>query len=133
MSDTIKSDFQEFLEDHAEDIDYTVRSYSGRSMYGKNCIGIDTDNVYTTIALLAFQAGQDDFEHFQDLIDSMRVDSMGKGSILYWPKETFVETVDLCERCSVALCNHCGKCHAEDCSDRVEQSSDDCDGEGPDA
>jgi hypothetical protein len=122
----MKSDFQEFLEDNATDCSYTVRAYSGRSMYGKECIGIDCEDAITTIAQLAFQAGQDDFTKFQDMIDSMRVDSMGRGSIVYWPREKYEAAKDVCAACSVELCGHCGQCHASDCPQGTEPTIQAC-------
>lgn len=55
-------------------------NYSGRSMYGKKCVGITTNNP-TMIIEQAAQFG----------ILGAKLDSMGKDSIVYWPKIEYVE------------------------------------------
>lgn len=55
-------------------------NYSGRAMYGKNCIGISYQGYdYTEVIEFAIENG----------IKGAKVDSLGKGHIIYWPAITF--------------------------------------------
>lgn len=83
-----------------ENTELYIRSYSGRFMYGKNCVGITTDNpvdcvldiVSEYIALSdddrqVYLDGDTSFS-LGDLIDALkdnRQDSMGRSQIIYWP------------------------------------------------
>lgn len=67
------------------------RSYSGRGMYGKRCLGITTDSPERAILTLIQVAVDLGFEgeDLQDLLlelDNMCTDSMGRSAIVYWPK-----------------------------------------------
>jgi hypothetical protein len=60
-----------------------ARSYSGRAMYGEECLGIVFDDLADAIRF-AFAVGAAD----PDLADTLiqpRFDSMGRGIIVYWP------------------------------------------------
>lgn len=64
--------------------------YSGRAMYGKTCIGYTgEDPVIFTIKLAYLMAGGDIsvdelIEELEDL-GAAHTDSMGRGTIYYWP------------------------------------------------
>lgn len=68
----------ETFERLADEVNGDVRyDYSGRSMYGRECMGITVD--------------QDNFMRVIELAGSMGIfgatyDSMGMGMIVYWPK-----------------------------------------------
>jgi hypothetical protein len=75
---------------------YSVRSYSGRSMYGKICLGIDTkhaDIVPIVLNIISEYIGQcngragriDKAQDLCELLMDPRSDSMGKGYIVYFP------------------------------------------------
>ena len=77
--------FQEILEEAG----YHTRSYSGRSMYGKQCIAITTDHSIGTVMGNIFQVAYDeidenDVEDFVDILSSMQQDHMGKSSMVYY-------------------------------------------------
>lgn len=72
---------------------YEARSYSGRGMYGRSCVGISLDrgeSAFTAGARLAHACdSNDDAEEIAELSPSS--DSLGLGSILYfqefvWPE-----------------------------------------------
>ena len=63
------------LQEIADANEGSLRSYSGRGMYGKECLGIDCENANSVIED-AGAAG----------IKGARTDSMGLGAIVYWPK-----------------------------------------------
>jgi hypothetical protein len=86
---TIKQmDAAEFLKVFAKaDTEFKVRSYSGRGMYGANCIGIDMDDIGGVMRLAAalIDAGMD-VEDVHVLGTLMKTDSMGRGIVVYWPR-----------------------------------------------
>jgi len=76
---------------------YELLSYSGRNMYGKNCIGYVTNN--SPIQELAIMLGlfshhfDADYEYnmFYDIIKETVTDSMGLGTVFYWPNLPWLE------------------------------------------
>lgn len=67
--------------------DYTARLYSGRGMYGKECIGVSVEDNYTFISDLLAYARYNDIEVLDQLIDLIAKtseDSLGLNTILYW-------------------------------------------------
>lgn len=73
---------------------WNVRSYSGRGMFGKPCVGIDVPG-HREIGVVFFELGQKN----QDVRDSdldhrifdYRTDNMGDAMIIYWPQIPYVE------------------------------------------
>ena len=62
-------------------LDY--RQYSGRGMYGAQCFAIEGDNVMEVLSWLI--AGCDDTEQAALLVRDAKTDSMGHGTVVYWP------------------------------------------------
>ena len=90
-----QANVEQFL-DAIEGAGYTPRSYSGRGMYGKVCVGVDlernqseADFVLDVMAYLLETATEDVHAGYLleqvDLMRGSRGDSMGLGSIIYWP------------------------------------------------
>jgi hypothetical protein len=72
---------------------WTCRSYSGRGMYGKTCLGVETDSyqlgeLFSDIIQLM---DEDDRDEICKAISSMREDGMGLGLIVYFPSVPFIE------------------------------------------
>ena len=89
-----KSKLQELL----EPTQYICRSYSGRGMYGKECLGVtlqegDSLGKFFGQVLDEIAAGsdEDEIEVIADDFHSMQTDSMGLGMIVYFPKVPFVD------------------------------------------
>jgi hypothetical protein len=80
------TELRQFLEDNG----YECRSYSGRGMYGKNCLGVVVD-AKIEMFHLAYEAGQ---QQVQFYLEKMEWDSMGLSTIFYWPGVPFVEEED---------------------------------------
>jgi hypothetical protein len=85
-------DFQKLLEDAG----LTPRSYSGRGMYGKECLGVDTDRSEMRVAAELIRAVIETKEEFDDslyelagILEDTQTDSMGMGIIMYWPNIPF--------------------------------------------
>ena len=70
--------FQE-LYDALETLDYEPRSYSGRSMYGKQCLGVmlESDQELWSLAQALTRDGIE--------IEAPKTDSFGRGIVIYWP------------------------------------------------
>ncbi len=107
------------LIEYIEDAGYEARSYTGRGMGSKECVGITHDESAVKVICDIIHAAvnyQDDdsLETVQDLCESLRnasEDSMGLSSIVYWPRITwpvdkFVPDVDEDET------KECGACGA---------------------
>ncbi len=74
------------IQDICGEMDLAVRSYSGRSMYGQKCLGVELEN--SNPASFAFQLGlklcnacDEDCENLEILYDSL-----GRGMIVYFPE-----------------------------------------------
>ncbi|WP_261665351.1 hypothetical protein [Deinococcus sp. Marseille-Q6407] len=70
----------------------TVQSYSGRGMCGETCLGIslsddfDTDSIIAdTLNDWADHAGQEEVQRLQELLRGRNSESLGRGSIRYFP------------------------------------------------
>lgn len=76
-----------------------VQSYSGRFMYGKNCLGLSVNQQTSEMEifgnLLREIAGgnpeeiPEQLENLADIMGDTRSDSLGLGSILYFPRITW--------------------------------------------
>lgn len=83
-----------------KDAGYEVRSYSGRSMYGRKCLGVELDRgkepceaVLEAVAEYALNAEDaHDVRSFAGFLGSVvKTDSMGTGSIVYFPEIAWEE------------------------------------------
>jgi hypothetical protein len=70
------------LYDLANDNDFTVRSYSGRGMMGKECLGITTNGSVFSIGLAL---GSSEVLEYIFASTGVREDSMGRGTVVYFP------------------------------------------------
>jgi hypothetical protein len=82
------------------DIDI-YEKYSGRGMYGRTCVGVTLDNAdqgYPFIAALTLALiGEDEDDGGDDAIELASravTDSLGRGTILYFPGVTLVTLKD---------------------------------------
>lgn len=67
------------------------RSYSGRVMYGRQCVGVTTDDPFALIgdmlqAVMDRGEADGELEMIRTLLKDTRTDSMGRSSIVYWPE-----------------------------------------------
>ena len=82
------------------DLGLEVRSYSGRGMYGRSCVGVTTDgNSHTALAQIVIalcEQGADGVEAADHFTRSGAIasDSMGLGMIVYFPRLPWLETCD---------------------------------------
>jgi hypothetical protein len=78
--------FLEALAGWGDDADIKPRSYSGRAMYGANCVGVDI-NGFGEVGIIAcalIDAGFD-ADDVAVFMKRMKWDNMGLGYIVYWP------------------------------------------------
>lgn len=99
--------FDGFCEEIENIGEHRVRAnYSGRGMYGKTCIGVESDygsvqqDKVTLAILTALHPDRDDltWEEVVDLIETLprpHQDSMGLGMIVYYPGLTIEEGVEI--------------------------------------
>lgn len=60
------------------------RAYSGRGMFGKECVGLTTENSFAnTIADLV--EGCSNLEEAAELVRGARSDNLGLSTVIYWP------------------------------------------------
>lgn len=98
------SELQRILESDGE---FETRSYSGRGMYGDTCLGVTIDGgIGRMLALIVESADEDNREALGETLRSMRTDSMGRGTIVYFPGTPYVGEDDEEE------CEECGDEHA---------------------
>lgn len=101
---TLTDDQIEMLREALEEASGGLASlmrYSGRAMYGAECLAIDTDYPESTMMGLVYDLMADATEGTAELArllavkHDVRHDSMGRGTVVYWPTialpESFVE------------------------------------------
>ncbi len=79
----MKSDLQTCIEEAG----YECRSYSGRGMYGKYCLGVDLDgSVYGFVAdvMLHAEGSTDTMNEIASHFHNMETDAMGLGKVVYF-------------------------------------------------
>ncbi len=75
------------LKELAQEVEGNARAdYSGRGMYGDNCVGIVVSDLLELGAALSRIV--EDEELRDELISNSRTDSMGYDTIVYWPRVT---------------------------------------------
>lgn len=79
-----------------EELDYTTRSYSGRGMYGKECLGVELGALKDVGELVAdlIEAAADDPNCTSSIASAARQmswDNLGLGIIVYFPSVPFVD------------------------------------------
>ena len=83
-----KHPLQVALESLAEEYDFTVRSYSGRAMYGASCLAISGNDI--NLMQIGFFVGREHEDVFPHHLDSCRSDNMGLGMVYYWPRIDYI-------------------------------------------
>lgn len=77
---------EEFCEIHDHDECYFYGNYSGRGMFGKQCVGIVCrDNLLETIVKLCDYLYDCEVESVADALGNICRDSLGKDTIIYFP------------------------------------------------
>ena len=67
---------------------FEVRSYSGRAMYGDECVGFTFDGEDSRAIAELIESTQGDYEQVMELANALRnsrTDSMGRSAIMYFP------------------------------------------------
>jgi hypothetical protein len=79
----------EILEQH--DVG-TVMQYSGRAMYGEQCLGIVTEDEASAFLILGLELADANAQSLAViLLRSVRTDSMGRAVVVYFPKVSMPE------------------------------------------
>ncbi len=93
----------ELFKEVADDMyEVNIRSYSGRAMYDKYCVGVVCENTYDFVARVSEKIGklnerdEDDTNldfSASDIFSNTHQDSMGLSQIIYWPHIPWVKDV----------------------------------------
>ncbi len=79
------------LQEMLEEFGIETRSYSGRGMYGKECLGVDIGRgglgefISNVIEATQSQVGAENIDDISEAFRGMSTDSMGLGMIVYFP------------------------------------------------
>lgn len=77
----------------ADSCEYTTRSYSGRGMGGKYCLGVEADDLHEFLAdIMEYSYEDDGDETIMDVAEAvrhMKTDSLGRHMIIYFPRIEF--------------------------------------------
>lgn len=82
----------------ADSCEYTTRSYSGRGMGGKYCLGVEADDLHEFLAdmlraiIMEYSYEDDSDETIMDVAEAvrhMKTDSLGRHMIIYFPRIEF--------------------------------------------
>lgn len=82
------------LEDAIQNFEesFQIESYSGRTMFGRRCVGISCDDALACLQTLFGELlDRLESEEIQELLETLgppSFDQLGKGQILYWPRCT---------------------------------------------
>ena len=91
MTTTLSTDHIETIRDLVSDIDGAeLRSYSGRGMYGQECLGIDMDSMADAFRFALMVQDED----LSVALSNPCFDSMGMGIIVYFPNVEAPEGID---------------------------------------
>ena len=75
------------LIDALTDLGYEPRSYSGRGMYGKECVAVTGVSVWNVAQGLFSEQFDEDFSELPE----PKQDALGLGNVLYWPSYPWPE------------------------------------------
>ncbi len=84
----------------SKDDSFTVRSYSGRGMYGESCLAISFNGSITRLfgAVLRAAEGVEfrpgGLEDIAQAFEDARQDNMGRGTVVYFTNEKYVQDSD---------------------------------------
>ena len=83
------------LIDLLEGYDFEARSYSGRGMYGKQCVGVVVERETKLLGVVAEMVAEATDDEDRDLLvgafQRYEIDSLGRDSILYFPRVPWPE------------------------------------------
>ena len=89
---------QQFIE-MLDDVGYAARRYSGRGMYGKQCVAVVTDdNPMIIAANLMYCQDEETQGILLRIITSARSDSMGLSTVHYFPRVEWTEDCEEAEQ-----------------------------------
>ena len=80
----------EKLIDIIEMAGYETRTYSGRGMYGKQCVGfvVSSDGIIEAVAEIMIDEDVETQRQLLGLFRTAQTDSMGMNTIVYFPRLT---------------------------------------------
>lgn len=85
------------MQELLEAAELKTRAYSGRYMYGKDCLGVDVDGIGTLLLAVAEFVTDDNRAEILETLRGTRSDAMGLGTIVYFPGTPYVGESDICD------------------------------------
>lgn len=70
-----------WIQSELETQGHTTRQYSGRGMYGQQCLSVSIDTMSDAFGVMAMLGAASEGQS----VPMPRTDSMGKGLVMYWP------------------------------------------------
>ena len=73
-----------------------VNSYSGRSMYGRECLSVSGNDltIGQVVSAIMEETEEDDRYEMAKVVEKMAWDSMGYGIVVYFPDVPYVQSED---------------------------------------
>ncbi len=79
------------LQETLESIGAEIRSYSGRCMYGEECLAVTDFDIGPLFAEILRSVDRDDVEEVAEAVESFKTDSLGRGTVIYFPGTPFYD------------------------------------------
>lgn len=77
------------LQVELENAGLETRSYSGRGMFGRSCLGTEAD-LGEFLVVLVYGTNDENQDELAETVQNIRTDSMGLGGIFYFPGTKYV-------------------------------------------
>lgn len=95
------------FQDMVEEVGYETRSYSGRGMFGQQCLAIICDNTGKLFSdLIDFvecnfnsEERSDMYSDISQAFSHMKEDTLGRGTVVYFPQIKFQDMESEQEEC----------------------------------
>lgn len=104
--------------------EFRCRKYSGRGMYGSQCLGVEVNMDHSLGDLLGeivAYVDDDNRDEISDALRKLRTDSLGLGEIVYFPGVPFTEEDDE----ELEDCEFCGAENGDKCASDCELATGD--------
>lgn len=74
------------LKETIEEAGYEPKSYSGRGMYGKACVGFNTDDAMPEVVANLIESATVNNPILAHAVRHMKTDGFGVGTVYYFPR-----------------------------------------------
>lgn len=112
------------LKDLIESAGFEARSYSGRGMFGEQCLaftierGVTESNAWADL-VNETAGGLEEIEVLTQAMRNARSDDMGLGRVIYFPLFEYAEEDEPCETCAELKAQGVERGSCPECGDQV--------------